>query len=85
MGNILHTFTHCSSVVGVHIAIHRVESGIAAPIYQISLSNRHAVAHEHFGNNELTCMKNLMLLGEKKNSGDSYQDIKPGTKLTHRA
>lgn len=52
--DIRHTFTHCSSLLSVHIAIHRVGSGIAASVHRLSRSDGHAVAHKHFGNNNLT-------------------------------
>lgn len=49
-----HTFTHCTSVLCVHIAVYRVGFGIAVPVYCFFLLNRHAVTHKHFGNNNLT-------------------------------
>lgn len=70
--DILHTFTYFSSVLSVHIAIHRVGSGIDASVHWFALSDRHAVAHEYFGNNNLTYrQKKFILAIKKKNNSHS--------------
>lgn len=51
---IIITFTHCSLVLRVHIAIHREDFRKAASVHMVSFSDRHAVTHEHFGNNNMT-------------------------------
>lgn len=40
-------------MLSVHIAIQRESPGMAASVHRFSLSDWHAVAHKHFGNNNL--------------------------------
>lgn len=56
-----HTFNHCSSELSVHISVHRVSFRIAAPVHFFSNTYRHAVAHKHFGNNNLTYRQNTLV------------------------
>lgn len=51
----LHTITYYTSELGIHILVHRVPFGIVAPVHLFSSTERPAVAHKHFGNNNLTC------------------------------
>lgn len=55
------TFTHCSFGICVQILVYRAGFGIAAPLYLFSNTNRHAVAHKHFGNNDLTYKQNILV------------------------
>ena len=64
-----HTITPCRSALGVQIAIHRADSWIAADIPQFSVADRHAVAHKHFGNNNMTYR-------HKKNKNICISDIR---------
>lgn len=52
---IMHTITYSTSELGVHILVNRVGFGILAPLHLFSSTERPAVAHKHFGNNNLTC------------------------------
>lgn len=65
---ILHTITYYTSELGIHILVNRVGFGIVAPLHLFSSTERPAVAHEHFGNNNLTCRQNILLYLTAKGS-----------------
>lgn len=58
---ILHTIMYFTPELGIHILVHRVDFGIVAPVHLFSSTERPAVAHKHFGNNDLTCRQNITL------------------------
>lgn len=61
LSQMVQTFTRCSFGICVQILVYGVGFGIAAPLYLFSNTNRHTVAHKHFGNNDMTYRQNILV------------------------